>query len=141
MSKTIKEERLRWILPIIKKEVKLVDVAKVCPHSKRSLERWLSNHRKYGKNGLEPKSTTPKTSPNETSIRIKERIEQLKKKYDSFLILGKKASSIEVLKYGRLSNFSNVLFIFWNMYYLCPYSRIQKIDCQGLFQIFYHKTH
>lgn len=74
MSKSIKEERLRWMLPICNKEVKLVDVAKVCPHSKRSLERWLSNYRKYGEKGLEPKSTIPRTSPNETPIWIKETV-------------------------------------------------------------------
>jgi len=39
MAKTIKEERLRRTLPIIKKEIKLVDVAKVCSYGKRSLER------------------------------------------------------------------------------------------------------
>jgi transposase InsO family protein len=79
MSKTIKEERLRWILPIINKKVKLVDVAKACPHSKRSLERWLSNYRQYGEKGLEPKSTAPKTSPNETPIWIKERVIEKRK--------------------------------------------------------------
>lgn len=79
MSKTIKEERLKWVLPIINKEVKLVDVVKVCPYSKRSLERWVSNYRKYGEKGLEPKSTRPKTSPNETPIRIKERVIELRK--------------------------------------------------------------
>ena len=79
MSKTIKEERLKWILPIIHKEVKLVDVARICPHSKRSLERWVSNYRKHGEKGLEPLSTIPKTSPNETSIRIKERIIEKRK--------------------------------------------------------------
>jgi transposase InsO family protein len=79
MPKTIKEERLRWILPIANKEIKLVDVAKVCPHSKRSLERWLSLYRKHGQDGLIPKSTRPKTSPHETPIRIKERIIELRK--------------------------------------------------------------
>jgi len=79
MPKTIKEERLRWILPIYRKEVKLVDVAKVCPHSQRSLERWLAAYRKYGESGLVPKSTRPKTSPNETPIRVKERIIELRK--------------------------------------------------------------
>ena len=33
MAKTIKEERLRWVLPIAQRQVKLVDVAKVCPYS------------------------------------------------------------------------------------------------------------
>jgi transposase InsO family protein len=79
MPKTIKEERLRWILPIHNKEIRLVDVAKVCPHSQRSLERWLSEYRKHGEAGLEPKSTRPKTNPNETPIRDKERIIELRK--------------------------------------------------------------
>ena len=80
MAKTIKEERLRWIVPIWKKEVKLVEVVKVCPHSKRSLERWLAQYRKYGAWALEPKSTEPKTQPNETPIWIKERIIEVRKK-------------------------------------------------------------
>ena len=79
MSKTIKEERLKWVLPIYNKQIKLVDVVKVCPHSKRSLERWLSAYRKHGINGLEPKSTRPKSNPNETPIRIKERVIELRK--------------------------------------------------------------
>jgi len=65
MPKTIKEERLRWILPIYNKEIKLVDAVKVCPYSKRSLERWLGEYRKHGEPGLEPKSTRPKTNPRE----------------------------------------------------------------------------
>src|SRR3989338_819448 len=80
MPKTIKEERLRWVLPIFRKEVKLVDVAKVCPHGKRSLERWLVTYSKHGEAGLEPQSTRPKTNPRETPIRIKERIIEIRKK-------------------------------------------------------------
>jgi len=79
MPKTIKEERLRWILPIYNKEVRLVDVAKVCQHSQRSLERWLSLYRKYGEIGLETKSTRPKTNPKETPIRVKERVLELRR--------------------------------------------------------------
>jgi len=79
MPKTIKEERLRWILPIYQGEVKLIDVSKVCPHSKRSLERWLALYRRYGEDGLIPQSTCPKTSPNETPIRLKERVIELRK--------------------------------------------------------------
>lgn len=79
MSKTVKEERLRWVLPISNKQVKLIDAAKVCPYSKRSLERWLKAYREYGEKGLEPKSTRPKSQPNETPIRIKERIIELRK--------------------------------------------------------------
>ena len=80
MPKTIKEERLRWVLPINNKEIRLVDAAKVCPHSKRSLERWLASYRKHGEVGLEPKSTRPKTNSMETPIRLKEKIIELRKK-------------------------------------------------------------
>lgn len=80
MAKTIREERLRWVLPIARKEVKLNDVAKVCPHGKRSLERWVAAFKKYGECGLEPKSTEPKSQPDETPIVIKERIIEVRKK-------------------------------------------------------------
>ena len=80
MPTTIKDERLRWVLPIINKELTLKDVAKVCPHSKRSLERWVAAYKKYDEPGLEPKSTRPKSNPNETEIRIKEKIIELRKK-------------------------------------------------------------
>jgi len=79
MPKTIKEERLRWILPIYNKEKKMVDVAKVCPHSQRSLERWLKDYREEGEDGLIPKSTKPKSNPKETPIRTKERIKEIRK--------------------------------------------------------------
>lgn len=79
MPKTIKEERLRWVLPIINKNIKLLDAAKVCPHSQRSLERWLAEYRKSGEAGLDPKSTRPKTNPKETPIRIKEKVIELRK--------------------------------------------------------------
>jgi len=74
IPKNVKEERLRWIRPIADGEVKLKDVAKVCEHGKRTLERWLSDYKKYGEVGLEPKSTRPKTSPKETPIHIKNRV-------------------------------------------------------------------
>ena len=79
MAKTIKEERLRWVLPIVNKEIRLVDVAKVCHYSKRSLERWLAVYKKQGEEGLEPKSTARKTQENETTIRIKEHVIELRK--------------------------------------------------------------
>lgn len=79
MAKTIKEERLRWVLPIANKEIKLIDAIKVFPYSQRSLERWVASFKKFGEVGLEPKSTQPKTNPNETPIAIKERVIQLRK--------------------------------------------------------------
>lgn len=80
MSKTIKEERLRWVLPIVKKEIRLVDITKVCPYGKRSLERWVAAYKKNGEAGLEPKSTEPKTYRVETPIWLKEQIVGIRKK-------------------------------------------------------------
>ena len=67
-------------MPIVSKEARLVNVAKVCPHGKRSLERWVAAYKTGGAAALEPKSTEPKTQPNETAIRIKERIIEIRKK-------------------------------------------------------------
>ena|SRR5579864_2200959 len=80
MVTTIKEERLRWVLPVIQNEIKLKDRARVCPHGKRSLERWVQAYKKGGEEALEPKSTEPKTQPNETPIWIKERVVEVRKK-------------------------------------------------------------
>lgn len=80
MAKTIKEERLRWVKPIVNKRIRLVDAAKVCPHSQRSLERWVSAYKQFGEDGLEPKSTEPKRYHNETPISIKESVITLRNK-------------------------------------------------------------
>lgn len=80
MAQTIQEERWRWLKPIIDNEMKLVDVAKVCPHSPRSLKRWKKAYEKSGMQGLIPKSTEPKTQPNETAIRLKEEVIALRKR-------------------------------------------------------------
>ena len=80
MAETIQEERWRWVRPIIRKEMRLIDVARICPHGKRSLERWVAAYREEGKRGLIPRSTKPKSEPGETPIHIKERIIRLRKK-------------------------------------------------------------
>ena len=80
MVKTIKEEKLKWVLLVVKKEVRLVNIAKVCPHSKRSLERWVAAYKANGEAGLEPKSTEPKTQEKETPIWIKERVIEIRTK-------------------------------------------------------------
>ena len=80
MAKTIKEERLRWVLPVVKKEIRLVEAAKVCPHGKRSLERWVATYQKEGEGGLEPRSTEPKKYRVETKIRWKEKVIEIRKK-------------------------------------------------------------
>lgn len=79
MPQSVLEERKRWVLPIVNKEIKLKDVVRVCPHSERSLKRWCSAYRKQGEKGLEPKSTRPKTNPKETSIQLKEQVIRLRK--------------------------------------------------------------
>lgn len=80
MAKTIKEERLRWVLPIVRKEIRLIDVAKVCPYGKRSLERWVAACKVGGEAALEPKSTEPKTHSKETVIALKERVIDMRMK-------------------------------------------------------------
>lgn len=80
MVKHIREERLRWVLPIARNEARLIDVSKICPHSTRSLERWVALYKRHGERGLEPKSTEPKTHPHETPISIKERVIDIRKK-------------------------------------------------------------
>ena len=79
MPKNVKEERLRWVLPIVNKEIKLCDAIKVCPHSQRSLERWVAVYKRDGEAGLEARSTRPKTHPKETSITLKEQVIALRK--------------------------------------------------------------
>src|SRR3989339_706728 len=74
------EERLRWVLPIVNKEIRLNEAVKVFAGSQRTLERWVSAYRRYGEAGLSPKSTRPKSHPQETPIRIKERVIELRKK-------------------------------------------------------------
>src|SRR3989344_8024871 len=80
MAKTIKEERLRWVLPIVNREIRLVEAAKACPYGKRSLERWLAAFKRDGEEALEPKSTEPKTYQNETPIWLKEKIIRIRRK-------------------------------------------------------------
>lgn len=80
LPKDALEERLRWVLPIVNKEIKLNEAAKVFNGGQRTLERWVKAYREDGDAGLMPKSTRPKSHPNETPIRIKERIKELRKK-------------------------------------------------------------
>ena len=79
MPKSTQEEKYRWIKPIINKEITIKNMVKVCPFSERTLKYWLAKFREDGLNGLENKSTKPKTQPHETAIRVKERIIELRK--------------------------------------------------------------
>lgn len=79
MVKSVKEERFRWIKPILDGEISIKKMANICPFSIRTLKNWLSNCQKDGLKGLENRSTKPKSHPNETPVRIKERIIELRK--------------------------------------------------------------
>jgi len=79
MPKNTQEERKRWVEMVENSGQKLKDIIKIFPYSGRTLKRWLSEYREKGDVGLIPKSTAPKTQPNETPIRIKERIIELRK--------------------------------------------------------------
>ena len=80
MNKNIQEERYFWIKPIIDKKMKYRDVLKTCPHSKRSLERWVSLYKKEGIDALIPKNTKPLHSPNKTKDNLRNEVIKLKKK-------------------------------------------------------------
>jgi len=83
MSKTMpnstEEEKFRWIKPILDKEITIKQMVKVCPFSERALKYWLADFRQFGFDGLADKSTRPRSHPDETPIRIKERIIELRK--------------------------------------------------------------
>lgn len=68
------------MLPIVRKEIRLVDAAKVCPYGQRSLERWTAAYRKSGEEALIPRSTEPKRCRGETVIALKERVIAIRKK-------------------------------------------------------------
>ena len=80
MPNTTQEEKFRWIKPILDKKVKIKDMVSICPFSERAIKYWLSAYRKHGLEGLDNKSTRPRSQPNETPIRIKESVIELRKK-------------------------------------------------------------
>jgi len=79
MPNNTQEERFRWIKPILDKDLTIRQMVKICPFSERSLKYWLSSYKKHGIAGLCDKSKRPKSQPDETPIRIKERIIELRK--------------------------------------------------------------
>jgi len=63
---------------MLDKEITIKQMSKVCPFSERSLKYWLASYKVSGMDGLNNKSTRPKSHPNETPIREKERIIELR---------------------------------------------------------------
>jgi len=80
MPKSTQEEKMRWIKPIIAKELTIKQMVAISPFSERTLKYWLAKFRESGEAGLINKSKRPKSQPSETPIRIKERIIELRKK-------------------------------------------------------------
>jgi transposase InsO family protein len=79
MPKSTQEEKIRWLKPILVKELTIKQMARLSPFSERTLKYWLAAFREDGVASLENKSTRPKSQPGETPIRIKERIIELRK--------------------------------------------------------------
>lgn len=78
MPNSTAEEKLRWIKPILDHESTIKMMTRICPFSERCLKYWLSSYREYGLAGLENKSTRPYSQPNETPIRTKEAVIELR---------------------------------------------------------------
>lgn len=79
MPNNTQEERFRWIQPILRKTISIKKMVKVCPASERTLKYWLARYRENGMKGLKDKSRRPKSNPQESPIRIKERAIELRK--------------------------------------------------------------
>ena len=80
MPETKQEERFRWIKPILDKQIGTKELVRICPFSERTIKYWLSNYRKLGLDGLKDESKRPKSNSQETPIRIKERIIEMREK-------------------------------------------------------------
>jgi transposase InsO family protein len=107
MPNSTQEEKLRWIKPILDKKISIKDMALVCPFSERAIKYWLSSYRKDESSGLKNRTTRPKTQPNETPIRIKERVIELRKETDKCAIklmwqLGKEGIHLHVRTIGKI---------------------------------------
>jgi len=81
------EERLRWILPILKGEATIESALKFIPFSERAVKYWLANYRKYGMSGLKDESREPHSCPWATPQETKDKVLKLR---NDFHIGGKK---------------------------------------------------
>lgn len=75
------EERFRWISPILKGEMSVKDIAKICPSSERAIKYWLANYREHGMEGLVSESRAPHSCPWTTPDDVKEKIIDLRTTY------------------------------------------------------------
>lgn len=107
MPNSTREEKYRWIKPILDKEISIKKMALVCPFSERSIKYWLSAYRKRGLCGLQNRTTKPKTQPNETLIWIKERVIEARKETKKCALklkwqLGKEGIQIHERTIGKI---------------------------------------
>lgn len=75
------EERMRWISPILKGELSIEQVAKICPFSERAIKYWLVNYREYGLEGLKNKSRAPHSCPWITPDDVKDKVMHMRTTY------------------------------------------------------------
>ena len=75
------EERYRWISPILKGEISIKNLLKVCPFSERTIKYWLANFRREGLSALADQSRRPRTCPWKTPDDIYQRVIDLRKDY------------------------------------------------------------
>ena len=80
MPKSISDERFRWIKPILDNEITIKKLAEISPFCVRTIKNWLKLYRELGLDGLQPKSTRPKSHPNETPIYVKEKVLEFRQK-------------------------------------------------------------
>jgi len=80
MPQSTQEERMRWIKPLLNKDLTIKQMADLSPFCERTLKYWLSNFKQTGIAGLAPQSRRPKSQLGELPIRTKERIIELRQK-------------------------------------------------------------
>lgn len=80
LPKDAAEERLRWIKPYLDGKRSLKDISELSPFSYRTLKRWVAAFRRYGTEGLIPKSRKPNHHPNEYSEKVIQKIRELRLK-------------------------------------------------------------
>lgn len=81
MPNNEQEERMRWISPILKGELSIEQVVKVCPFSERTIKYWLANYRERGLEGLKNKDRAPHSCPWETPEETRQKIIELRNTY------------------------------------------------------------
>lgn len=72
---------MRWISPILKGELSIGQVAKICPFSERTIKYWLANYREDGLEGLKNESRAPSSCPWVTPEETKNKILELRNTY------------------------------------------------------------